>query len=548
MGKSLNDLRQLMVERIANKLRRNSVTTCSRYAETYRVMNRPAGNWRFSKHPWSKKMHDTNHPRVVGQKSAQMAYTETAINRMFYKIDIEHVDCLYILPSKTPDASDFSSARFDAALELSEHLASLFSDTKNVGHKRAGSVNLYIRGSRSRSGLKSLPAGFIVFDEVDEMPMENIPLAEERASGYEDKQFYYISTPTVPDFGINSLFKLSDQQHYFFKCPHCGRHTELIFPDCLVILGDDYSDPRVKDSYIICYECKVKLEHAEKRLWLSTASWEPTVANQVYEGYYINQLYSMTVSPPEIALLCLQAGSDPATEQELYNSKAGLPHAVEGARVTDSHIDSSCGTHENGTLAPSNALITMGVDVGTWLHYEIAAWYVNDSHAEYDINLAARAKVLEVGKKADFAELDSLMRRFNVMFAVVDANPERRMAEEFKTRWEGIVRLCFYGNDVKGKTIVDKEDEGLMTVDRTSWMDMALGRIKSTKKKIIFPHNLPIEYRDQLKAVTRIYKKDQYGNPIGAYVASKPDHFAHARTYNELALVMSTTRAQPIPL
>src|SRR5262249_14884021 len=157
----------------------------------------------------------------VGQKAAQMGFTETVLNIVFYHIDVKAVDCLYVLPAKTPDASDFSAARFDPALESSPHLANLFSDVKNVGHKRAGTATLYVRGSRSRAGLKSIPTGLIILDEVDEFDQENIPLAMERAAGQVEKMVWMISTPTIDNFGINKYYLQSSQNHFHFKCPCC---------------------------------------------------------------------------------------------------------------------------------------------------------------------------------------------------------------------------------------------------------------------------------------------------------------------------------------
>ena len=105
-------------------------------------------------------------------------------------------------------ATDFSTSRFDPALELSPHLNNLFSDVKNVGHKRAGSANLFVRGSRSESQLRSIPAGVLIFDEVDVMVQRNIILALERASGQVHKLFMFLSTPTIDNFGINDCFSL----------------------------------------------------------------------------------------------------------------------------------------------------------------------------------------------------------------------------------------------------------------------------------------------------------------------------------------------------
>ena len=50
--------------------------------------------------------------------------------------------------------------------------------------------------------------------------------------------------------------------------------------------------------------------------------------------------------------------------------------------------------------------------------------------------------------------------------------------------------------------------------------------------------NVSLEYKEHIKALARIYSKDSSGNPIGKYdkADTKDDHFAHSRTYSEIAL------------
>ena len=107
---------RMMAERIAAGLKRKSLTSCSRWSAACRVMGRPyPGAWSFKHHPWLRAMHDSDAEMNIGQKSAQMGFTEWALNRTFFMIDVKGVDCLYVLPAQTPDASDFSAARFDPA-------------------------------------------------------------------------------------------------------------------------------------------------------------------------------------------------------------------------------------------------------------------------------------------------------------------------------------------------------------------------------------------------------------------------------------------------
>ena len=502
------------------------------------MMGKPIpGPFGFKYHPWLREMHDSLAYKNVGQKSAQMGFTEWALNRSFFMIDIRRTDCLYVLPNKSPDASDFSSARFDAALELSPHLANLFSDTKNVGHKRAGSVNMYIRGSRSRGGLKSVPVGHMTLDEYDEMDEAQVVLAIERMSGQFEKSIDILSTPTIPEKRINAEFLASTQEHFQFKCPSCSRFIELTYPECFVMIGEELTDPRLHESYNCCPRCRQKLSHENKWEYLESGLWVPAApkADPDVRGFYVNQLYSSTIRPVDLAKAAIKAELDPTDESEFFNSKLGLPHIVKGAQITDVDINNCIGNYEQ--TASGSGLVTMGVDVGNFLHVEIDQWDVNPGP---DINTHAKCRVLAFRKLRNFEELDALMRQYQVHACVVDKFPEQRKAKEFADRFFGYVKLCFYGRGQSNRSLSVRDDEDdivvdhQVTVDRTSWLDVSLGRFRNTT--ITLPRNTPEEYKSHLKNQVRIYRKDAFGNPIGSYESTGADHFGHARNYAEIAL------------
>jgi hypothetical protein len=495
-------------------------------------------------------MHDCEVEMMVGQKAAQLSYTETALNKILKAIDIDGTSAMYILPT-THEAGDFSSSRFAPALEMSKHLQNLFSDTKNIGHKRAGNASLFVRGSRSRSQLKSVPVGIVVLDELDEFRQENIAMIFERMSGHETKQSFLLSTPTMDHYGINTYFRRSTQDHFFFVCPRCSKLTELIFPECLELVGDSWTDPRTAESYLKCKECQGELSHKHKREWLSLkgnkpARWISTYTDRSIQGFYVNQLYSPTVSPGDMAASYLKGQTNPTDEQEFYNSKLGLTHVVDGARVTDGDIIACTRSHKKVHEAVPHAFCTMGVDVGKWLHYWIDQWFLDSGAvAGPDINLQAMGKTIKEGKCLHFEELDGLMRQFGISFCVIDANPEKRKALEFAQRFQGYVRLCYYATGIASKKIsVHSEEECTVSVDRTSWLDLSQGRFM--RRKIMLPCDLSEEAKRHIKALVRIYKKDALGNPVGRYEkGNEEDHFAHARNYSEIALQLAASNDGP---
>ncbi len=545
-----HDLGNIFVQRIASGLKRKSISKPSDWALHYRQMGGTfPGPWTFKWHPWLKEMHDTEAEHNCGQKCAQVGYSETMLNTVFYTMDVKGADCLYVLPNKSPDAKDFSASRFDPALELSPYLRKMFSDVKNVGHKRAGASNLYIRGSQSRSGLKSIPTALIILDERDEMNAKNIPLAMERAAGQREKKIWEISTPTVSGKGINTIFNRSTKEHFFFKCPSCSKLIELTFPACIEITADDPNDDSLNHSFYKCSSCQARLEHQSKPDWLADGIWVPSTKSAV-RGFYINQMYSSTVTPGQFARKFLVAQFDPAAEQEFYNSNLGVAHEVKGAKVSDAMID---GCIEDYRCSPSyhkGGIVTMGVDVGSRLHVEIDEWEILRQCEPIDINMHARPRMIWYGTVPEFTDLQKLMDDFSVRGCVIDANPERRKSIEFVLTNRGRAKMCFYGRGVAGKNInVTKNVEEAITVDRTAWLDLTLSRYHRGKDGILLPKDIDLEYRTHVKSLVRKYERDENDNPTGKYLKSDTDqdHYAHARNYSEIALyyaAMNYTRHQ----
>jgi phage terminase large subunit GpA-like protein len=83
------------------------------------------------------------------------------------------------------------------------------------------------------------------------MKMSNIKQAEMRTSGQFEKQIIKYSTPTAPKRGIDLAYASSTQEHFMFKCPVCGKWSEIVFPDDIVIYADSLTDIKNLDERTI---------------------------------------------------------------------------------------------------------------------------------------------------------------------------------------------------------------------------------------------------------------------------------------------------------
>lgn len=541
----LDDLRRFRQE----QLRSYNLRSCSRWAEHRRVMGAPFnGNYGFLRHPWCREIHDSKAAWTIAMKAAQLGVTETGINRAFYTLDQLKRDVLYVLPTAL-NASDFSKARFATALKLNPYLKDLFVDTNTVGLKPTGTNVLYIRGSRGDSNLKSIPVSKLILDELDEMDTHSVWLALERLSGQIEKHILAISTPTVPKFGVHKLYLTSTQEHFYFQCPHCGRWTELIWPDCVEIVGESVNDPRCKESFLKCKECKHRLEHEAKPEYLVGGKWQATETNVSAEesrGFYINQLYSSTVTPGELVIAYHRGLGDEAAATEFHCSKLGVPFIGEGAQVTDEMIEHCVKSHSINSKRPQyggDRLITMGVDQGKIGYISVLEWLFDRPPGD-DINAAAIGKLLWFGKFSgeEWDYLDELMREWQVLACVVDADPFTNDARRFAKKFHGYVWLTRYRRGKTAKEIALSEEETgapFATVDRTNWLSCTLGRFKINPPRILLPRDVTFEYREHVKNLVRTYKKDDTGNMAAEYVNTGADHFAHSLCYADIGLALA---------
>jgi hypothetical protein len=180
-----------------------------------------------------------------------------------------------------------------------------------------------------------------------------------------------------------------------------------------------------------------------------------------------------------------QSLADKAAEQEFYNSKLGIPHVVDGARVTDKHISILPGRLRNGRRPSAWSRWVWTSEAGSTTRSTSGSSRAGIPGT--DLNIMSQCQVLKYGKCRDFEELDELMREWGVNYCVIDAQPERRKALEFANRWYGIVRVCWYPNGISGKMLHLNDEELSVSVDRTSWLDLSLGRLRRGKPHMHLP-------------------------------------------------------------
>lgn len=463
----------------------------------------------YDRHEYLMQPYTDFHPHQAEMKSTQMGLTSKAMLRCMYGSRYGHYrGILYLFPSKS-DVTDFSKGRISALIEDNPEIDSWIRETDAANIKRIWNTFLYLRGMKSRVGLKSVPADLLVFDELDEAPQKAVDMAYERLAHSEFKEQLKLSNPTLPDYGIDKVFQLSDQQYWLIKCDKCNHYTDLVglFPkkpneDVPVLI-------RVKGRVIrACEKC-----HAE--LNPSNGQWVAKYPNNTdIRGYQYSQLWSHFVNPAEI--LHIYRTTDNITD--LYNLKIGVGYVEAENRLSIQDVLRLCSDYR--IQSADDGPCTMGVDQNKGIH----------------VVIGKRDRLLHLGIYKDWEDLYPLMRTFNVKRCVVDALPETRAARKFADKFKGKVWLNYYNIHQKG-AYAWNDKEFIVSCNRTESMDASHNQI--LKGKVIFPSvqsDMVQTFAEQLHNVAKKLEEDEEtGSKRYVWIKLGPDHFRHAFNYETMA-------------
>ncbi len=476
----------------------------------------------LAEHEYQRAMLTETAPRQVFLKGAQVGVTSVQMLRSLHGLIAGHYPAgvLYLFPSRA-DVLDFSRGRFNPLINDNESVARYVQDTDSQTIKRIGHSMLYLRGARatSKAGgmkrsstqLKSVPADRLVLDERDEMEEAMVDLALERLSHSRVKEEIHLSTPTIPDYGVDKLFQTSDQRHWFLRCAKCGGETclELTFPDCL----EELADGRV---IRLCQTCR------DRELLPGDGRWVALHPERAQEmvGWRISQLNSQYVDPRTI----LRLYRDPPNGNlaEVYNSKLGQAFIAAENRLTPGDVLRLCG--DVPMAEEDKGPCFLGADVGSLIHCVVGRK-----------NRTGKPSLLYMGAFPDWSHLHTLMRRFRVVRAVIDALPETRKAREFAREHRGKVYLCTYTEFQKGGLSFN-DSEQTVTANRTESLDASHAEL--SQGNLMLPRESPTlhEFARQCSNVARVLKEDpESGISRYVYLKTGDDHYRHAHNYECMA-------------
>lgn len=389
---ALSDGADIYWESFSDGVRPDPVLSVSDWADANRFLSQRAsaepGRWVTDRTPYLREILDTmssfsSVERVVFMKGAQVGGTEAINNAIAYWIDNSPGPILAVSPSLEM-AKRNSRTRIDPMIEECPRLREKVRDPKardsgnSMFQKLFPGGVLVLAGSNSAASLRSMPARFCVFDELDAAPGDldgegsPLDLAEARTRTFKRRKVMVVSTPTLANRSpIEREFLGGDMRFFQVPCVHCGTFQRLVWSQ-IKWVEDDPDTARY-----VCEHCGGHMDEHHKNKILPRGEWVAENPDATYRSYHLSSLYSPLgwFSWKNCVESFLKCQRSEAALKVFTNTILGETYAEKSEAPEWVDLYNRREDYEIGIVPKAAHVLTMGVDVQQdYLAFEVVAW------------------------------------------------------------------------------------------------------------------------------------------------------------------------------
>lgn len=401
---------------------------------------------------------------------------------------------------------------------------------RSIALIQIGTSFLYMTGSKVGDAT-STDADFVFLDEYDLHNMEIAALFSSRLQNSDWKIQRYFSTPTYTQFGVDALYRDSDQTSYLIKCDHCNHWQFPLFdrrwvhipgmpdidnlieelsPDMVERYGMDLAG-----SYCKCEKCHKKLDlgREDNRAWVAKYP-----SRQTMRGWRINP-FSVATRPVFDIVVELFGYKGRNFIRGFRNSVLGEPEDSSNNRLQEADIR-ACFRSSAFPPITEGMPCWLGIDMGHVCHLVLLEGE-NAKRAR-----AIRFEQVPLSQIRD--KVREIMNSYNLVGGMVDRHPESQVAQDIWDITSGVVVPGEYRGDKEMNLIMvpdDKEKVLYVQINRTEHLDQVAAAVRNKSIEFYGYGLLQEAIMNQLRNMVRMEEPEK---PAVWNKLNPEDHFFHA--------------------
>jgi len=457
----------------------------------------------FKKYRFMYDIYRDDSALICCKKAAQIGFTTYEILRTAYECRNDKIDILYVLPT-ADDVKRFSGGKTNKIIAWNPVLQGWTKDKDSVEQKQFGNNTIYYQGSWTERAALMITAKKLVVDEYDRCKPDIVEQYDSRLQSIADPKKAFFSNPSSPDFGVDKLYKQSDQKKWHIT-HSCGAEYPM----------DEDSIDYDKQLYV-CPKCGVEITDTERTM----GEWKATAEGK-WSGYWIPLWIAPWMSAAKIAEYKKEK-----TAEYFDNFVAGRAFVGGGNKVAASTLISCLSTVVND----QTDRVIIGVDTGLPVYYTLA----NKQGFFYYGKCGDPTK----GDKP-YEQLEKLLLRFPKSIMVADQGGDLIGIRQLQAKYPGRVFLVWYRRDKKGQEMIkwgENEEYGKVAADRNRLIQLFIDEMLD--KRVVF-NGTESEWHEYILHWMNIYRTWEE-NALGVrefkWERQGADHWVHASIYSRIGL------------
>lgn len=478
-----DDIFKRHVSRLRSSLAAHSPDTICDFITQHTYLN--GKKFSFDGHEYQKTILEDPAQTIVIVKSAQLGISEMSVRLALAKCAlIDGFNTIYTLPAASA-MQQFMTSRISPIIDSSPYLKEIVSkDVDNSTVKRLGNSYLWGRGCQVDRQAISVPADMCIFDEVNNSSQDVMTLFESRLIHSAYAQRVFLSTPSIPNFGIDRLFKQSKRKYNMCQCGKCNEWFIADYHQHVKVPGFDdeldkitkqhFADPKFRwmDAYVECPKCKGPVDMAgAKRQWVVENPDDAFVDS----GYQISPFECSTIIKPAAIV---KASVTYDRQVDFYNQRLGKSlEDRETSLALDELQNAIIKDYPRGAYS-----YVMGLDTGSTCWATVAAVMPDQTLIIVKVEAIPLHKAVE--------RTLELQRQFKLRMIVVDRGPLTELVYQIQQK----IRNSFAAVFVMSKNmdlfkVMDRDadnGEGVesmrqVNISKDACMDVLMSQIRFGK-------------------------------------------------------------------
>ena len=443
----LDEYTEQHMERLQAALSSGDLSLSDWILRNVRLKGKP---FSFHRHEYQKVLLEDTHNKKVVKKCSQIGASELNIARALAFVNLyPGVKLSYVLPS-AKFAQKFVKMRFDPVITSSPNIKARMEKGSDSSELKQFMDSFFMSqgaSSSSSTNVLAIDLDALVVDELD--GAENPDVINQlisRLTHSEYKDEFYLSTPTVPGYGISAKYDQSKKYVMFQKCVRCGQwfqpdyYKHVFLPgfnigknrdgtrpysskfkvagkslaDITILTSHLIEDCDLKEAFLECPNPKCRRPLSIENLAdPATRNFvcENESSNAEFHGYHITPFSVPTIITPGDLI---SRSARYSRLQDFFNDALGLELS---SKETGLDLDDITSFFADMPLYPAGTLppyTVMGLDMGG----ECACTIGYPGSSELRIVHAEKIPLHNVRTR-----VDELYKKYNVVAGVVDSMP-----------------------------------------------------------------------------------------------------------------------------